>query len=61
MGFERSESAAAVLGLEGFVLLAAVEVDGELHQLAETRAATVGCFGLRGAGGVEGPAPDQGS
>jgi len=43
--FERSESAVAVLGLEGFVLLAAVEVDGELHQLVETDAATIGCFG----------------
>ncbi len=42
MGFERSESAVAVLGLEGFVLLAAVEVDGELHQLVETEAAVVG-------------------
>ncbi len=45
MGFERSESAVAVLGMEGFVLLAAVEVDGELHQLVETQAGTVGCFG----------------
>ena len=45
MGFERSESAVAVLGLEGFVLLAAVEVDGELLQLVETQASTVGCFG----------------
>ena len=45
MGFERSERAVAVLGLEGFVLLAAAEVDGELHQLVETAAATIGCFG----------------
>jgi len=45
VGFESSESAAAVLGLEGFVLLAAVEVDGELHQLVETDAAVVGCSG----------------
>ena len=45
MGFERSESAVAVLGLEGFVLLAAVEVEGELHQLIETEASTVGCSG----------------
>jgi transposase len=45
VGFERSESAVAVLGLEGFVLLAAVEVDGELHQLVETEAAAVGCAG----------------
>ena len=43
MGFERSESAVAVLGMEGFVLLAAVEVDGELHQLVETTATVVGC------------------
>jgi len=35
----------AVLGLEGFVLLAAVEVDGELHQLIETEASVVGCSG----------------
>jgi transposase len=45
VGFERSESAAAVLGLEGFVLLAALEVDGELHQLVETEASVVGCWG----------------
>jgi DNA-directed RNA polymerase subunit RPC12/RpoP len=45
VGFERSESAVAVLGLEGFVLLAAVEVDGELHQLVETEAGIVGCPG----------------
>jgi transposase len=43
--FERSDSAVAVLGMDGFVLLAAVEVDGELHQLVETEAATVGCAG----------------
>jgi len=45
VGFESSESAVAVLGLEGFVLLAAVEVDGELHQLVETKATKVGCSG----------------
>jgi transposase len=45
VGFERSESAVAVLGMDGFVLLAAVEVDGELHQLVETEANVVGCFG----------------
>ncbi len=48
MGFESSESAVAVLGLEGFVLLAAVEVDGELQQLVETKAAIVGCSGCGG-------------
>ena len=45
MGFERSDSAVALLGMEGFVLLAAAEVDGELHQLVETQAAVVGCRG----------------
>ncbi len=45
MEFERSDSAVAVLGMEGFVLLAAVEVDGELHQLVETEATAVGCPG----------------
>ena len=45
MGFERSDSAVAVLGMAGFVLLAAVEVNGELHQLVETEASVVGCFG----------------
>jgi transposase len=45
VGFERSDSAVAVLGMEGFVLLAAVEVDGELHQLVETQAGVVGCAG----------------
>ncbi|MCA1702344.1 MAG: transposase family protein [Actinobacteria bacterium] len=45
MGFEPSESAVAVLGLEGFVLLAALEVNGELHQVVETEAGIVGCPG----------------
>jgi transposase len=45
VGFERSDSAVAVLGLEGFVLLAAIEVAGELHQLVETEARVVGCRG----------------
>ena len=45
MGFESSESAVAVLGMEGFVLLAALEVDGELHQLIESKASVVGCSG----------------
>ncbi|MDQ6783156.1 MAG: ISL3 family transposase [Actinomycetota bacterium] len=45
MGFESSESAVAVVGLEGFVLLAAVETGGELHQLVETKASKVGCPG----------------
>jgi len=45
VGFERSDSAVALLGMEGFVLLAAAEVDGELHQLVETQAAVVGCAG----------------
>jgi hypothetical protein len=43
--FEASESAVAVVGMPGFRLLAAVEVDGELHQLVETTAAVVGCSG----------------
>lgn len=34
MGFD-SESAAALLGMDGFLLVAA-EVDGELHQLVES-------------------------
>jgi len=33
----------ARLGLDGFAVLAAAEVDGELHQLVETTAARVGC------------------
>ena len=33
----------ARLGLDGFVVVAAAEVDGELHQLVETTAARVGC------------------
>ena len=45
MGFERSDSAVALLGMEGFVLLAAAEVDGELHQLVETEPSIVGCRG----------------
>jgi len=38
-----SASAAALLGLDGFVVLAAAVVDGELHQLIETTASVVGC------------------
>jgi transposase len=45
VGFERSDSAVAVLGMDGFVLLAAVEIDGELHQLVETEVSVVGCSG----------------
>jgi len=40
-----SASAAALLGLEGFVVLAAAVIDGELHQLVETTATVVGCAG----------------
>ncbi|HEX2273100.1 MAG TPA: transposase family protein, partial [Acidimicrobiales bacterium] len=43
MGFESSESAVALVGMAGFRLLAAAEVDGELHQLVETTATVVGC------------------
>ncbi len=45
MGFEASESAVALVGMDGFRLLAAAEVDGELHQLVETTATVVGCPG----------------
>jgi hypothetical protein len=43
-GHSRGASAGAVLGLEGFVLLAAPEVEGELHQLVETAASVFGCW-----------------
>ena len=43
VGFEHTESAVALIGLDGFRLLAALEVDGELHQLVETTAEVVGC------------------
>lgn len=43
MGFEASESAVALVGMDGFGLLAAAVVDGELHQLVETTAKVVGC------------------
>ena len=42
MGFESSESAVALVGMVGFRLLAAAEIDGELHQLVETAATVVG-------------------
>jgi transposase len=45
VGINGSSSAVALLGLEGFVVLAATEVDGELHQLIETTADRVGCPG----------------
>lgn len=43
MGFESSESAVALVGMAGFRLLVAAEIDGELHQLVETTATVVGC------------------
>ncbi len=45
MRFEHTEGAVALIGLDGFRLLAAVEVDGELHQLVETTTEVVGCPG----------------
>ncbi len=45
MGFEGSESAVALVGMDGFRLLAATEINGELHQLVETTAAFMGCPG----------------
>lgn len=35
MGFESSEGAVALVGMDGFRLLGALEVDGELHELVE--------------------------
>ena len=43
MEIDGSASAAALLGLDGFVVLAAAVVDGELQQLIETTASVVGC------------------
>ena len=43
MEIHGSSSTVALLGLEDFVVLAATEVDGELHQLIETTADRVGC------------------
>jgi transposase len=45
VGFDDSQSAVALVGMDGFRLLAALEVDGELHQLVETTASAVGCPG----------------
>jgi hypothetical protein len=38
VGFEGSESAAALVGMGGFVLVGAVEIEDELWQLIETTA-----------------------
>ncbi len=43
MGFEDRPSATALLGMDGFVLVAAGVIDGELHQVVETTASVVGC------------------
>ena len=43
VGSRLSESAVALVGTDGFRLLAAAVVDGELHQLVETTAVAVGC------------------
>jgi transposase len=45
VGFDDSQSAVALVGMDGFRLRAATEVDGELHQLVETTASVVGCPG----------------
>jgi hypothetical protein len=41
--FEGSESAAALIGMAGFVLVGAVEVDGEPWQLVETTGRRAWC------------------
>ena len=43
MGLEGSESAAALVGMAGFVLVGAVEIEGELWQLIETTADRAWC------------------
>ena len=43
MGFEGSDSAAALVGMAGFVLVGAVEEDGELWQLIETTTSRAWC------------------
>ena len=45
MGFDDSQSVVALVGMDGFRLLAAAEIDGELHQLVETTSTVVGCPG----------------
>jgi hypothetical protein len=54
MGFEHTQSAVALIGLEGFRLLGALEVDAELHQLVEHRGGR-GTSGLRDRGAVRTP------
>jgi len=39
-----AEGSLGLAGLDGFVVRAAAVVDGELHQLIETTASTVGCL-----------------
>lgn len=57
MQFEASESAVRARGdPRGSGWVAAVEVDGELHQLVETTVTVVGLRRLRDASGVQGPA-----
>ncbi len=43
MGMHRSEGATALLGMDGFVVGAQVEVDGELWLMVETSSEVVGC------------------
>jgi zinc-finger of transposase IS204/IS1001/IS1096/IS1165 len=43
VGFEGSDSAAALVGMAGIVLVGAAEVDGELWQLIETTAGPAWC------------------
>jgi len=43
MGMHRSEGATALLGMDGFVVGAQLEVDGELWLMVETTTDVVGC------------------
>jgi hypothetical protein len=43
MGMHRSEGASALLGMDGFVVGAQLEVDGEVWLSVETTAEVVGC------------------
>ena len=61
MGDATARLDAALLGLDGFVVVATAEVGGELELLVETTADLVGCPALRGGRAGEGPPPDVGA
>ena len=61
MGDGTARLDAALLGLDGFVIMTTAEVGGELELLVETTADLVGCPGCGAVARGEGPPPGLGA